>query len=273
MRHPWSDGLSDNFKPFQTDAQNVDFHYYLHEAPELPELPGHAVFRSCDFDVYECGGIFYRLQYNKLEGYSPYAVCSCDTQMGIARICYKSGCADGFMDRKNWLAYSGFEELLLSRDRMILHASLIDSTYGGILFSGPSGVGKSTQAALWQQHEGSTLINGDRPIVGKSENGWLGYGAPYAGSSQCFVNRAVPVRAIVMLAQGQTCRIQRLSAAESFRRLYAQTLVNSWNGDYMAGICDLISELVHSVPVYHLTCTADVRAVDTLKAVLDKGVG
>ena len=49
-----------------------------------------------------------------------------------------------------------------------------------ILFSAPSGTGKSTQADLWQKYvRGVEIINGDRAIIGIEDNGVKAYGLPF----------------------------------------------------------------------------------------------
>lgn len=62
----------------------------------------------------------------------------------------------------------GLERLLLSRQGLLLHASFIRWQDRGILFSAPSGTGKSTQADLWVRHRGAEVINGDRAALRRS---------------------------------------------------------------------------------------------------------
>ena len=51
--------------------------------------------------------------------------------------------------------------LLLLEGGAVLHASYILVRGRAILFSGPSGVGKSTQANLWAQYRSAEVINGE----------------------------------------------------------------------------------------------------------------
>ena len=67
-----------------------------------------------------------------------------------------------------------------------------------------------------------------------------------------------------MLEQGGACGIRRLQTADAFRNLYAGTV----NAAYVEAACDLLMDLSGSVPVYHLRCTLDKAAVETVKAVL-----
>ena len=136
-----------------------------------------------------------------------------------------------------------------------------------VLVGGAPGIGKSTQADLWQRYEGAELLNGDRTVLRRMDGVWTAFGSPYAGSSNCFVNESRPVRAIVLLSQGSACSLRRLSPAAAFRGLYAGMTVNLWDDRYVARVCDLLAAL--DVPVYALTCTPDRAAVDCLKAELE----
>ena len=153
---------------------------------------------------------------------------------------------------------------------MILHASLLNTQFGGLVFSGPSGIGKSTQAELWEEYEEAEQINGDRPILYKKENVWMGYGSPYAGSSKCYVNKGVPVRAIMLLAQGEDCRIMPLRKSEAFREIFRNCTVYSWDREFVERVITLVTELVSDIPIYRLICTPDQRAVEAVKELLKK---
>ena len=56
-------------------------------------------------------------------------------------------------------------QLLLPFSCVLLHASVIEYAGGAVLFSAPSGTGKSTQAALWARHRGAHIRNGDKAGV------------------------------------------------------------------------------------------------------------
>jgi hypothetical protein len=58
-----------------------------------------------------------------------------------------------------------------------LHASGIHYENYGYIFSGLSGVGKSTIAHLWQE-QGATIINDDRLIIKKHDNQFFMYNTP-----------------------------------------------------------------------------------------------
>ena len=59
------------------------------------------------------------------------------------------------------------EKRMLAKDAMVLHCSVLKVKSGVILFSGPSGIGKSTQAGLWTKYRKARVINGDRTLLKK----------------------------------------------------------------------------------------------------------
>ena len=265
---PWPVPVTGNFGDFAGGCGRVDWTVTFQEVDSLPDTPGEEVFRNYFLAVYGSEGRYLRRYHSHTDFDRPYAVTDCDWDSGTVRVRYLGGDRGSFAGSAGCFSHIGFEELLIGRGRLILHASLVDSPFGGILFSGASGVGKSTQGELWKRYEGSTVINGDRPILYRGANGWLACGSPYAGSSDYHVNATVPIAAIIMLEQGGACGIRRLQTADAFRNLYAGTVMNSWNAAYMEAACSLLMDLSGSVPVYHLRCTPDKAAVETVKAVL-----
>ena len=97
----------------------------------------------------------------------------------------------------------GIEHTLCKHKTFMLHSSYINYNGDAILFSGPSGIGKSTQADLWQDFESAEIINGDRTAISKNLGSWHAYGLPFAGSSKIYKNKTLPIKAVVILKQGK----------------------------------------------------------------------
>ena len=151
---------------------------------------------------------------------------------------------------------------------MILHAALIDVSGEGILFMGPSGAGKSTRADLWHQYAGAEIINGDRAFVNRDSNGiWKAYGSPYAGSSGYYVNKAVPIRAVMSVKRGgeDEISIQRMTGAKAFREVYRNVTVHQWNAYAVNTVSSVIKDMISAIPVYEMICPPDIRAVENVR--------
>ena len=250
------------FAPFLSQARPETSIIYS-QVPELPSRNGPVISMPA-FDLYRIDGDFvrdYRVKDRQI---------ICRMVNGGIRAEYLARETEGFSIR-DYFSFVPLEELLLNHGRMILHASCVETEQGGVLFSGPSGIGKSTQADLWHQYRGAEILNGDRVILYRSASGWVACGSPYAGSSRCYVNRCIPIRAIVMLERGSGNDLTPLSPPEAFRLVYAQLLINTWNPRFVAQVCDLCQTLIEEIPVVRFSCTPDQTAVQALDAWLKGG--
>ncbi len=155
----------------------------------------------------------------------------------------------------------GLDYVMMQHSCMFLHSSLVRFQGKAVLFSGPSGIGKSTQAELWKQHLGAEILNGDKSCIASRSEGFYACGSPYAGSSDIFLPEEAPIAGIVLLQQGCKNQITRVSGRQAFVPLYAQLLANTWDSGYTARLCELLDDLLTHVPVYELTCTPDQDAV------------
>ena len=109
------------------------------------------------------------------------------------------------------------------QDSNFLHASFIAFQNKAILFSAPSGTGKSTQADLWQKYvRGVEIINGDRAIIGIEDNGVKAYGLPFCGTSKITLNQSFNLSTIVILRQGKINKLIELAAKDGYKYLYSQ---------------------------------------------------
>lgn len=252
------------FELFQTESKEDAIQVELLRTETVTVPQQEAAYGNIFFKVYEDERGFYRIFHDHKENDRPYAVGRILSE-NRERITYASDSEAFFSESSNAFSHIAFERLLLQKDAIILHASFIETAYGGILFSGPSGVGKSTQADLWKMYENAELINGDRTILRQKEGAWRGYGSPYAGSSRCFVNKSKEIRCIVILKQAEQCHIRRLSSAMAFMKIYEGIIINTWNEKYMQKAANLIETLVKKVPVYLMECTPDQEAVELLK--------
>lgn len=274
LRTPQPLTVAERFRPFLTDAVPPGYLVEYRENPDLPEPDGTPLFRSESYEVYSDGaGGFVRWYFDGMDGFIRFARVRTDKAARRVLAEYLPSKWEAVSTLSNCFSFSGWEMLLLRERRLLLHAACVDAPVGGLLFSGPSGIGKSTQAGLWQKYAGARQINGDRPILQKTEDGWRAWGSPYAGSSHCFVNESCPVRAVVLLRQAPRCSLRRLSGAEAFRGIFAGTTANSWDRDCVLLACRLTEELAADVPVYQLSCTPDAAAVELLRSELEKEVG
>ena len=156
----------------------------------------------------------------------------------------------------------GQEILFLSRDRLLLHASLVRYRGRGILFTGPSGMGKSTQANLWQQVFGAEILNGDKAVIQLDGDGPLAWGSAYAGTSGIYRNESAKPVGILALRQGSRNEICPLRGRDALFELMPRMATAPWAGMWHSRGVDLALRLLEQVPVYRLTCRPDRGAAE-----------
>lgn len=164
-----------------------------------------------------------------------------------------------YFDFANHLA---IENVLCDFRGFILHSSIVSYKKIGILFSAPSGTGKSTQAKLWEKYKQAETLNGDRAFVRKIESAFWAYGSPLSGSSGIYKDKKVRIGAIIILKQARKNTIRKLGAKEAFSHLYRETLINAWDKKFMTAIVEMISDVVVHIPIYELACRPDKESVE-----------
>lgn len=156
------------------------------------------------------------------------------------------------------------ERICMAENRLILHSSFIDTGNGALLFSAPSGTGKSTQAELWRKYRRSRIINGDRSAIWKENGKWLAGGVPWCGTSGIMKNEVLPLKAIILLAQKPKNEVMKPRLIEKVKRLVEQTTINPWNRKMLHWAETLITELCSEILVLQLNCRPDEEAVNIL---------
>lgn len=145
-----------------------------------------------------------------------------------------------------------------------IHSSIIVKDDGGVLCLGESGTGKSTHTRLWREHiEGARLLNDDSPIIRMIEGKCIIYGSPWSGKTHCYVNKCVPVRALMRLSQAPHNKIYRLPALSAIGAILPSCPpAFAYDNALQDHICNTVSEIISCTPVYHLECLPDAAAAE-----------
>ena len=146
-------------------------------------------------------------------------------------------------------------------NRMLLHAAILEYDGNAYAFLGRSGTGKSTHTGLWLKHlQGVQIVNGDKPILQKTENGFLAYGTPWMGKEGLGTNTVAPLKGLCFLEQAKENTIVRLTPAQAASRIFQQVLLPE-EEDNAARTLELIDDMVSNIPCYLLKCTISEEAV------------
>jgi len=157
-----------------------------------------------------------------------------------------------------------FRNNILNSDGIVIHASSIAWEGKGIIFTAPSGTGKSTHVGLWEKYLGDavSVVNDDTPVIRFREDIPMLCGTPWSGSSDKFTNIEVPVKAIVVLSQAPENRIRKLSVFEALPEVMPRCFLPYFDEKLMEKAYIVLEKLLTKVPVYSLECRPDKEAME-----------
>lgn len=155
---------------------------------------------------------------------------------------------------------------LQQKNVLFFHASQIEMGGTGILFTAPSGTGKTTQAKLWKTYRGANMVCNDRTLICGNRT----YGFPIDGSEPVRSGEIHKLGAIVLLEQKEVDVIQRLKPKEAVFRLLPQLIFTVWDPSVKVMVIEQLIALTTKYPVYLLSCTQKESAVQCLEKQLEK---
>ncbi|MBQ7922991.1 MAG: hypothetical protein IJ325_10530 [Clostridia bacterium] len=262
---------NEEFQPFRLKRTTAEIRAVYYGTDTFLPISENIIAAEHSFKIVENkDGNLKKYFYERHDDPQYYASATYDWANGRVYVDYLNSYNRCVSEMQNCFYLLNFESILLQRNKLCFHASCIETSIGGILFSGVSGIGKSTQADLWCKYRGARQINGDRPILSKENAQWTAWGSPYAGSSKVHVNANCPIKAIILLKQAPECSIHKLSSGEAFRGIWSGLTVHTWEKSFVEKASALAIDLISSVPVFAFSCTPDEQAVDYLEQALQK---
>lgn len=236
---------------------DAEYEIVLIHTPLTLTEPVH--YSYCGIDLYQTEEGWLRVHPLRCEDTGCQVACLLRPD-GKHRLFYPASLWERYANPLHCAHLMGLETVLMQKNAFLLHSSVVMLEGKTILFFGPAGVGKSTQARLWQQHLGAEILNGDRCVIMQKEGGFYGGGSPLAGTSGIYRREQAPIGAIFMLEQADHCQATPLEAA-ALAPMLGQTLLNSWDRAFMDSLLTLYQQLLVQVPVYRLQCLPDETAV------------
>jgi hypothetical protein len=146
---------------------------------------------------------------------------------------------------------------VIKRDIMI-HASGINISGNGYLFSGISGKGKSTMAKLWE-NTGATVIHDDRLILRDTGGGYRMYNTPVYNTDE---PRDSVITRIFLIDHGLSNELIPIKGANAVTLVMANCIQHNWGSATIAPLLDSVSFLCGTVPVARLKFKPDRSIID-----------
>ena len=206
------------------------------------------------------------VKYYRLAPSEPiYAASFFNPKDKIVDVRYLSDKKDIMKHIENSFFCSSIEDILLERNRFFFHACCIGTELGAVLFSGDSGIGKSTQGALWRKYGASEIISDDRPIIGREADGWYAFSSPINGKSVSYGNYSSEIATLVFLGQERENRITEISKKTAFKEIVRQSAFAFCEKEQINRMFDLIGDFCEKVRILKYDCLPDKSAFDYLQ--------
>lgn len=154
------------------------------------------------------------------------------------------------------------------------------------IFSGHSGMGKSTHTNLWKEQFGTKIINGDLNLIGwssgkqdssrqnadkpSSKGHPIVYGMPWCGTSGIASTKSYPLGGIVLLGRSDNDHFESLTNDQKIVRVMQRMISPVWTEDMLEANLECAAKLAKEVPIYYLLCTKEPSAAYVMKARIDK---
>ena len=161
--------------------------------------------------------------------------------------------------------------LAQKRGRFALHSASLLYQGKAWLFSGHSGMGKSTHTNLWHELFQTPLLNGDLNLLGQKDGRFLVYGLPWCGTSEIFTTETQKLGGIVLLGRDpEKDFIQELSAGEKTVRVMQRLISPCWSEEQLSENLAFSEALAENLPVLSFLCTKNPSAACTMKEEIDR---
>ena len=153
-----------------------------------------------------------------------------------------------------------------------LHSASILYRGQAWLFSGHSGMGKSTHTALWHEYVDTPYLNGDLNLIGKNETGegYCIYGIPWCGTSGLCTTETIDLGGIVLLGRDVEDHVEELSPFEQVLRVTQRMISPAWTEQMATGNLEFVEQMAEKTWITQLFCTKEPSAVEVIRKWIDE---
>lgn len=147
---------------------------------------------------------------------------------------------------------------------LILHSSAVADARGAHVFSGVSGAGKSTIAAMLDDATPVQKLSDELIIVFKREGSWWTAVSPFIGGQGLPHGAEAKLSSINLLEQHPTHHRELVPTHVAMGELCRHVLTYAQDGHTRQCVLDLVADLVESVPCYRLQFAKNASVAEVL---------
>jgi hypothetical protein len=141
---------------------------------------------------------------------------------------------------------------------IMIHASGVNNTGRGYLFSGVSGKGKSTMAKLWEK-SGAKVIHDDRLIIRNTGSGYRMFNTPVYNNDE---PQQSALNKIFIIEHATSNRLVPVKGANAVSLVMANCIQHNWGSDIIARLLGSVSIMCGKIPCVRLFFKPDRSVID-----------
>lgn len=124
-----------------------------------------------------------------------------------------------------YVVFKKVSAALIDNGAFLMHGAAIAVDGNGYIFTGHSGVGKSTHIKKWLLKATNSIeINGDKPYIITGDDVPIVCGSPWAGKERFYTNTAFPLKAVILLSRSANNTMEKVSLVDIFPELCQQII-------------------------------------------------
>lgn len=164
---------------------------------------------------------------------------------------------------------------LVEEEVLLMHGSALAFDGEAVIFTAPSGTGKSIHAALWRRvwGEKALTVNDDKPLLSfRKKDEIRVYGTPWNGKHRLGSNTSAPLRAISKITRSKENKTAPLPGKDAFT-LVRQQCLSTGDRDLDSLIFKMEIRLLSEIPFYEIFCDMSDEAAITAHDAIFNGDG
>ena len=135
-------------------------------------------------------------------------------------------------------------------DTFLMHGAAIAVDGKGYLFSGKSGVGKTTHIRKWiEQNPDTIVVNGDKPLIRCLNDTFYVCGTPWSGKEYLNTNTMVPLKGIAFMTRNEDVSVTEIGFSCALPFLLNQVYMHQ-DAEKTQKVLKLLGKMADSVRFY-----------------------
>ena len=227
--------------------------------------PGNAILRNSMMSILDCG------DYYEIQLHANQQLKECILKKDASHACFYYRLPQNDLLKEE--LFHGIREVFLYlaglHGMVAIHSTSILYRGRAWLFSGHSGMGKSTHANLWKESFGTPVLNGDLNLLALQDGQPVIHGIPWCGTSEISDTETHPLGGITLLNRAPTNFVTELTKDQQILLVDQRLISHSWTKELFDRNLDTITKIASEILICKLSCTKDPEAAKVMKDHID----